>query len=308
MANQIDNQNLPITLFSPETDSLIQTTNKTFSGFSYDFALDNIFLGYKSYKSKSIFITKPLNLSNPLQIGLKVLESRTYKATSSSTPQTTETTYDTLDDNYFLNSIEYWVLERDFDSTNNLLRFVKYPILPLNVRRVHHERLYLTEKRLTTDLSFNTGYLNFYAIEGESYSNIKIYKNGNLYIEGKTISTTSDSPNTGLPMKTKIYLASVLPTDIFTVTYTPILSNTSTIPSTFSSYAISKPSLVDLIGDGTVFQTKNQSLLINNNTNNLSSTQIRLSIILRNNTSNLGLTPAIEEYTFSCSERNMGKF
>jgi hypothetical protein len=304
--SNIDVQNLSPVLFSPDKNVLNGIPNKTFSGFSYDFALDNIFVGYKGYQSKAIFVSKPLLLTNPLQIGLKVKENRTYKTSPTSLPQITDVTYDTSDDSYFLNSIEYGVLEQDFDINNNLLRFVRYPLLPLNVKRVHHERLYLTEKRTVNDLIFNTGYLNFYALE--SLSNIKIYKNGNIYIEGKTISTTSDQPNSSIPMRTKVYLSSVLPTDIFTATYTPLLSTTSTIPSSFISYATNKPSLVDLVGDGTVFQTKNQSLLVNNNINNLSSTQIRLSIILRNNTSNLGLTPSVEEYTFTCSERDLKKF
>ncbi len=285
---------------------------RSFSGKTFEIGFDNVRFGKGSYSSKSIYVSKPLETYDPLQVGLKTLEKRPSAESLFTSPEMTSTTYDVGDDDsFFHGSIEYWVIKRDFDTAGNIVATYKIPILPTGVSRVHHERLVLTERSSSGTFLRDVGTLMFFA--DPDVSSIKVYRNGSILLstDWEDVTTEEDrTPNSGDRMKFKIRIKSLLAGDIFTVSYTPVVSSTISLPEVLEEYSTTGISIVDLAGN-LAARSVNENLLVLNKgptSNRVVKSYIYLCIMLRNNTSDSSLTPAVEEYTLVVGEKNLEKF
>ena len=316
-----------LTALNPILDTLIPstkikellgvTTNEvfTFDGYEFQTGFDNIRLGLSEYNSRSIYVSSPLKITGAGQVGLKVLEQRPYTPVPTGDVLYTTATYDNLDDNEsggnnsrnFLGSIEYWIAKQDFTSTGALFRTNVFPILPLNTERVHHERLMLNEQTNEDLYTKDTGTLNFFTTTTDG--DIKVYRNFQLL--SQVFDNISDgwqfiddvafrTPNQRTRMKFKVRINQPLATDIYTVTYTPILSSTRSFPESIEEFtAIGGSQVVDLSGDLSIRPIMGQVISfdhIGESQSDLNS-EIYLIIILRQNTADTALSPAVEEYT-----------
>lgn len=317
-----------ITLVNDELDEIINSievkdtigikplTIKEFNGYEFTTGIDNIRVGLATYTNQSIYVSKPIELDTIGQIGLKTVESRPYRIGVN--PQFTTSTYE--DNDFYLGSIEYWISKRDFNIDGSLLRTTKFPILPLGVERIYHERLILTEKSDNLLAAPDIGFPIFM-----TSTNINVYRNGQLLTDvtgesepsdgWQNISTTADkSPNSGNRMRTRIKIISQLPGDIFTISYDIRTSTTRNIPNSLP--IITDPAtftglgIVDLVGDLSAYADDNQLITLNNPDalNTIAKTKIYLIIVLRRNTSDVSLSAAVEEYTLMVGEQNLSKY
>jgi hypothetical protein len=297
------------------------STPQTFIGYEYQIGFDNIRIGVSTYSSRSIYVSSPLKITGAGQIGLKVDEKRPYTDVPISEIKYTDKTYDNLDENEnaginsrnFLGSIEYWIVKQDLSTSGSLIKTSVFPILPLEVERVHHERLVLNEKS-SPSLSLNDiGTLMFFTnvTDGE----LKVYRNfelltnetDNLFAtDGWKLEpippagVTLRTPNQGARMRLKIKIVAPLATDIYTVSYTPLVSTTAALPQTISEFAgTGGIQVVDLTGDLSVRAGLGQIVytdIIEEDQEQLES-RIYLVILLRQNTAEESLTSIVEEYT-----------
>lgn len=306
-------------LLGPKTGDILgigfnveKDKTSSFNGWSYQIGLDNVRFATAEYENQSIYVSKSLKVKDVGQVGLKVLESRPYSTDPNEAPTYTATTYDTSDTNFFHASIEYYVIRKDLDGLGKIISLQTFPILPVNTERVHHERLLLTERSSTTQILPDISSLQFFA--DEDTSDIKVYKNGELLSEAEWVNLTSlteKTPDTGNPMVFKIKVIGPRVTDIFTVSYTPVTSNTSSLPKEIDVYTSGQLSIVDLIGDMSARSNPNQLISLDNvgiKADQIADTELYLKIILRSNISNLSITPAVEEYMLLSGSRNPSDF
>lgn len=310
---------------------VILNTIEAFHGYEFTTGFDNIRIGFSNYQDKSIYTSRPIVVTNKGILGLKVDEKRPYEDLSGQIAYT-DLTYDNTDINEaggnnsrnFLGSIEYWIAKQDFDSYSNLLRTNVFPILPLGVTRVHHERLLLTEKSSPSLSQNDLGTLMFFT--NISDGDLKIYKNfqlltnetGNIYAtEGWKIepepsgSLSFRTPNNDSRMKFKVKIINPRATDIFTVTYTPLTSSTSNIPQTLSAFnSVGGLQVVDLVGDLSARSTQEQVIVFERlgETKETLESKIYLLVILRQNTANTFVSPILEEYTLLTGSQDILKF
>lgn len=309
----------------------------SFRGYRFTIGIDNIRVGVAEHENRSIYISTPLTMTGTGEVGVKSLETRPY-LTPQGELRFTDVTYDlhqqsALDDDddgtpvavgeqsrvWFQGSIEYWVIKLDLNADGSLSRITKFPILPLDTERVYHERLVLNEKSVSTLTENDQGTLMFFTTRTDG--NIKIYKNG-ILLEDKTgvpgattgwqdITTVAQrTPDNGTPMIMKIKILDRLPGDIFTASYTPVTSSTSTIPKTLAEVQqIGGLQVIDLVGDLSARVLPGHLVTLDrvgetgDNTAN-----VYLAIILRQNTADSTLTPAVEEYTLVAGKRDGTKF
>lgn len=319
-APSIDSVNTSLTklIASPSIKTLLgvaPTIKSKFSGYEYQVGFDNVRVGLGSYDVRSIYVSKSLAIDDIGQVGLRTEETRPGSDGPIASPDILDTTYDAGDDIFFHSSIEYWVIKEDLDSNGNILSINKFPILPMGVTRVNHERLVLTEKSNPGKVTNDMGYTVFFTnpIQGT----VKVYRNGILLTNADTPNGWVDesqpldsTPNNGNRMRMKIRIGDPLPTDIFTVTYTPLVSNTIGIPKALAAWSAIGLTVVDLIGDISARPISNQVVILDKTTNadKIASSVIFLSIIIRSNTSDTTLTAAVEEYTLAIGGKNSTKF
>ena len=304
---------------------------KTFHGYEYIIGFDNIRIGFANYVDKAVYTSIPLTVTNKGILGLKVDEKRPYSSLSGEVSYT-NLTYNNEDVNEaggnnsrnFLGSIEYWIVKQDLDTQQNIIRTNVFPILPIGTTRIHHERLLLTEKSDPTFVYNDIGSLVFFT--NPTDGDLKVYRNfqllsnetGNIYAtEGWKIEPepTADlplkTPNNGSRMKFKLKIVSPRPTDIYTVSYTPLTSSTFNIPQTLSAFSsVGGLQVVDLVGDLSARSTPEQIIVFERPGENNAAleSKVHLMIILRQNTANVYLTPIIEEYTLFAGSEDSLKF
>jgi hypothetical protein len=287
------------------------TEDSIFNGYEFVFGIDNIRLGLTQHASSSIYVSKPLSVSSVGEIGLRTVESRSYKDTNNITHFTSDTY---ADNNVFLNSIEYWIVKQDFNTGGTLTRTTKFPLLPLGVSRVYNERLLLTEK---TDVSIadpDIGSPVFFTNTDTSEGNIIVYRNGVAIVENtdwENITTVANrTPNNGDPMKFRIKILDQLPGDVFTVSYNPLISSTRNIPTNVQAFSsIGGLQIVDLVGDMSAYADNNQLITINDSSALTSSeSKLYLTIVLRQNTADISTTPTVEEYTLLVGTTDIERF
>lgn len=286
----------------------------SFTGFEYQIGFDNIRTGIGTYDIESIYVSVPITLDQIGQVGLKTVESRPGSTSPTISPDIQTTTYDADDSMFFHSSIEYWVVKEDLDINGNILAISRFPILPLGVNRLNHERLVLSEKSDISKLTNDVGYSMFFTTV--TNGNVKVYRNGLELILGDgdgwvDESTSADqTPDNNRRMRLKVRIQNPLPTDVFTISYTPLVSNTVGVPASLGVYSPNGLSVVDLIGDLSARSLSEQVVVLDRTTNadKISSTVLFLAIIIRSNTSDTSLTATVDEYTLAVGSIDDTKF
>lgn len=113
------------------------TSQQVEEAYLYSVGLDNVAFGQAKYQTTGIYVSPVLEAQNCGLIGLEATE--------------------TIPGWYC--SIEYYVVKRDLDENDTVLRTRVFPILPLNQRSITHEMLPCTISRGGTTL--DTAYIRF---------------------------------------------------------------------------------------------------------------------------------------------------
>lgn len=315
----------------------VQSVSKDrFGGWEFVTGVDNVRIGIAEHEERSIYASAPLSVEGIGEVGVKAMEVRPYIEQSSGATKFTDVTYDlhqqsvVEDDStlavgeqsktWFQGSIEYWILKLDLTDTGALARTSTFPVLPLDVERVYHERLVLNDKSDTSLTENDLGWTMFFT--NRTDGDVKVYRNG-ILLEDTTpgvgdpdptdgwvdVTTTADkTPNNGAPMRFRIKIVDRLPGDIFTVSYTPVLSSTHHIPKTLSQFdQIGGLNVVDLVGDLSARANPGQIVGLSDQVEGTTANAY-LVIILRQNTAEPTLTPAVEEYTLVAGRKDPTKF
>lgn len=310
-----------------------------FRGYEFLTGIDNVRIGITLYEPKSTYVSSPLTVTNLGTLGLRTLETRPYIDKIDGTLKFTNTTYDLnkttdlVDDDalntgeisntLFTGSIEYWVVKQDLNTAGALLSTTVFPVLPLGVERIYHERLVMTEKSSASLTENDLGTFVFFT--NRTNGNIQVYRNGELLVdetgnpaaiegwqEDPENNVFGSTANTGTRMSYRIKILGILPGDIITVSYNPMVSSTQSIPSgTALQYgAIGGLQVVDMSGDLSVRLTPGQIVVLDPAGENSSkqNSNVYLIIILRQNTAEPSVTPAVEEYTLLAGARSDDKF
>ncbi len=282
------------------------------NGNEFTTGFDNIRVGITDYDDIGIYVSTPLIGTSIHQLGLRASETR------SDGLENTNLTYDVDDSTNFNGSIEYWIIKRDLDNKNNILSSSRFPILPMGITRINNERLVLTEKSDADRINKNIGQTIFFT--DKTLGDVKVYRNGielDFVPDEDTIADgwyditeeEDKTPNSRSPMRFRIKLQNVNLTDILTVSYTPMTSNTVSIPLTLSEFSDSGLSVVDLIGDLSARVLENQMILLEQSKDDrVTKSEVFLQIILRSNTSDTRFSPAIEEYLLVAGQTLEDKF
>lgn len=287
--------------------------------YDYSFGFDNIKLGVGTFKQRSIFVSSPINLDELSQLAIKTKEKRPIE--SSDVISMTSDTYPTQDSGqYFHGSIEYWGIIYNYQSNNHLIDIAIVPILPVGASRIYHERLILSNK-ISSSVG-NAGRLMFYTkhFTEDDLNDIKVYRNGTLltrnidWIIDEFLTNDIPSPS-GNPNTVGIKIIHPSNTDFFTVSYTPLRSNTRALPLSVSSVSLENEEsfikIVDELGDGSIRFGSDNILYISaikNGGKITAKSLIYLAIILRRNSPNEHLSPTVEEYMLLTSSNNSEKF
>jgi hypothetical protein len=296
---------------------LSTTVSQQSKYFEYTFGFDNIKPGYSSYDSRGIFVSAVKKIKDLGQVGLKIEEYRPYQLPGETGQYFEQYSYPVRslseDDKFYHSSVEYWLVCQHYSVDGLLISSDTVPVLPLNTNRIYHERLLLTANT-SGILNADLGQLMFYTLG--SGTDVIVYRNGTALTfnasDGWEFVTTGDvsgltveTPASGKPMKRAIRIKStVQPLDIYTVSYTPLLSNTYTIPSdTTNLYT------VDLVGDHSARLTQDNSIIFESirKGNTISYTELYLTIIMRRNSSIDHLSPVVEEYMLVTGSRSLSK-
>jgi len=294
-------------------------TNSEEKYYEYVLGFDNIKLGFNTYKERSIFVSKKQTVDKPGQVALRVTEVRPTQVAGESIVTLDNYTYPTQttaeDAKFYHGSTEYWLTIKFFSDDDFLISSNIVPILPLDAYRIYHELVVFT--RRSTELLVNPDKASLMFYTDADSEDVIVYRNGTILTYGAgndwvfvdaddPTEITHATPNDGHSMRRGIQiLDTVRPLDIYTVSYTPVVSNTAVIPSDTEILDV-----VDLIGDQSVrvgtnniisFETTRQS-------HTIAKAEMYLVIIMRRNSANLNVSPAVEEYMLITGSRNENKF
>jgi len=178
-------------------------------------------------------------------------------------------------------------------------------------------RFILKIVQMGTDGAINpdAAQLRFYT--GDNNSDVVVYRNGTAltysvdwdFVESSDPdigALTNTVPGSGSPMKRGIYiLNAVQPLDIYTVSYTPVVSNTKTLPSETTLLKV-----VDLIGDQSARITNQNIIILDSQKGSytVSYADMYLVILMRRNSAKENFSPAVEEYMLVTGSKNTEKF
>jgi len=297
--------------------NLTNNTNSVNKYYEYITGFDNIRLGYNIYDERSIFVSAVKEVDTLGVAAVRVLETRPYRAAGSADVTLENFTYPPRsgdsDGDFYLGSVEYWLAVQSFSAGDFLISTDIVPILPLGAERIYHERLLLTAKSGSLVSNNDIGSMMFYT--NADATDVLVYRNATLLNSSTEWSFVSDSdaseatqptPNVGSRMKRGIQITgTVQPLDIYTVSYTPVLSNTITIPSDDTLFTV-----VDLVGDQSMRMIKDNSIIIDSvkSSYTVAKSKVYLMIIMRRNTGDANFSPAVEEYMLVTGSRDQNKF
>lgn len=316
------------------TSSTVSLDTKKY--FEYIIGFDNIRLGLSVYQERSIYASKKLVTYSPSQIGIRTDEVRPVQSLGETSITLEDFTYpissSSQDDQYYHSSIEYWVTAQFFSSDDYLIHSLVFPILPLGANRIYHERVIFTRKSDATLKDNNMGSLMFFA--NADPDDVIVYRNGSELTyghsadydwefvpdtagdqddNGGTLVTSPESeitltsPGTGFPMKRGIRIwGTVNPLDIYTVSYTPKLSNTLFVPVEQAVLL----DIVDMVGDQSIRLTSGNIVVFDKimKSQVVSYANFYLTIIMRRNSAVDAFSPALEEYMLVSGSRDDVRF
>jgi hypothetical protein len=132
---------------------------------NYGFSLQLVKIGKSDYKSKGVYVSKPISLNSPVLISLEASKN-IVQVTDIQTGEEMPS-----------GSIEYSILKKDYSAAGALLKTSSFSIIPLGQSLIEDEFLDLSSSKIQT--------LRFLGHEtnGDG-SNVKVYRNGELLILG----------------------------------------------------------------------------------------------------------------------------
>jgi hypothetical protein len=282
--------------------------------FEYVVGFDNIRVGFSKFLDRSIYVSKKKTVFDPGVISLRTEEWRPLQSSSSNTITLTEHQYparSTLWDNTFHHGIvEYWLLIQSFTAGGTLIATDYVPVLPLGATRIYHERMIFTQRSTSSYLNYNSGSLIHYTANNEG--DVFLYKNGVLLSYGEDWSFDTSSgvnqtnPDGTTRMKRGLKLLSEPGTlDIYTVSYTPTLSNTMVIPNN-----------TDLLGvvsltDGSHIRVGKDNIVLFEQVRDafvVHHADVSLIVLMRRNSANMNVGPVLEEYMVVTGSRLVNKY
>lgn len=304
--------------------------NEMVKYFEYIVGFDNLRPGFSRYLDRSVFVSVRHTVDQPGQFALKVDERRPIQRAGSSSiesvPYTYHPTTETDVNDFYHASVEYWLTAKKYDDEGLVIATTTVPILPLGASRVHHERLILTQRSSALETSNDQGALRFFcdAVQYDSLTNpdgVIVYRNGDIFpsvswqfveeaFDGSTRTLTESAPNAGIRMSRGIQiLADRNPLDIFTVSYTPKVSNTRVLPIE-PDVDTELFEIVDLVGDQSMRLYENSLILVDRYRGGIEvvSADIYLTIIMRRNSAVESFTPFVEEFMLLTASRDSTRF
>jgi len=302
-----------------DTLSLPSTATPTEKYYQYTFGLDNIRPGYSTYGGRGIFISDVKSVSQPIQVGLKIEETRPIRISGGALSSEIHTypLQTTAEDAKFHHGvIEYWLAVQSFSSSGALLASEIVPILPLEAHRVYHEQLIFTRKSSSSLRENDMASMRFFC--DDDSVDVMLYKNGSLLAYGaiedwvfvsQSVDSeiTNTSSNSGKRMRRGIQINTARsPIDIYTVSYTPTVSDTINLPKIGDTLA----TVVDLTGDNGLRVVQDNVIIFNKlrNSQIVDRADIYLIVLLRRNSARDDLTPAVEEFLLATGSRDTAKF
>jgi len=283
--------------------------------YEYIIGFDNLRAGYSVYADKAIYVSPKKALDKPGIISLKTLETRPVKTGDETVfiPRTFSYPVRSNDEDLKLyhSSIEYFLAIQSYSTTGLLVSTDLVPMLPLGAERIYHERLVFTHRTSTGYFYNNAGRLMFYADSSDS-SDFIVYKNGVVtssweFVDpSSSTGLTNNTPNNGTPMSLGISLLDEpSPMDIYTVSYSPMVSNTPIVPNdTTILYNI------DLTGDLGLRTITDNVIAVEPKRRgfDIDRADCYLVVIMRRNAADPNASPSLEEFMLTTGSRNTGKF
>ncbi len=280
--------------------------------YEYLVGFDNIRVGYSVFSERSIFVSKPKRVRKLGLVGLRSVETRPTQTTAAIQPSISAFSYPaqsaTEDTKFYHGSVEYWTFVKSYDSNGRIIASDYLPLLPRNAARVYHERVVFTKRSSPTYVYENAGSLMFYT--AASGTDVKLYRNGSLLSYTTDWSFSSDStltqtdPGIGLMKRGIQLVADPNPLDIYTVSYTPLLS-TSLVPPTYGSLFTS----VSLGSDQDIRAVPGNLIWFSGTrkSTKVDYSDVYLIIVLRRNSGLVDISPAVEEYLFATGDHQVNK-
>jgi hypothetical protein len=323
-----------------EVMNVEDNTNEMVRYFEYIVGFDNLRPGFSRYQDRSVFVSVKQTVDQPGQFALKVDERRPVQLAGSSSIESVEHQYSTATatglDDFYHGAVEYWLTVKSYADDGMALATNTVPILPLGASRVYHERLLLTHKSSIALTYNNRGPLRFFCDESAYHPNpdvldpiqtisadgVVVYRNGTQLeygvdwsfvdeqLDGSTRVLTETSPDAGIRMSRGIQIdALVRPLDIYTVSYTPKVSNTRVLPIE-PDVDTELFNIVDLTGDQALRMFQDAVILVDRYKSGIEvvSADIYLTIIIRRNSAVESFTPFVEEFMLLTASRDSSRF
>ncbi|RLC97648.1 MAG: hypothetical protein DRI46_12630 [Chloroflexi bacterium] len=304
--------------------------------YEYILGFDNIRLGFNTFQERSIYVSAKKEVAYPGQFGLRVVEQRPLQNAASSEIELVDFNYpvrsDANDLFFHHGTIEYWLTCQLYSEDDFLIDTLTVPILPLGASRVYHERVIFTKKSTATVPNPDMGSMIFFT-EADA-TDVLVYRNGTLLryghtaafdwefvpqqtydtdYHGDTLTTEGDTditftiPGAGQAMQRGIRIwGTVRPLDVYTISYTPKVSNTYVIPLSGSSLL----DIVDLTGDKVVRMVQDNAVIFESfkKAYKIAKANTYLTVLMRRNSANLNFSPILEEYMLVTGSKNLDKF
>jgi hypothetical protein len=296
--------------------SLGETRASQAKYFEYLLGFDNIRAGFSTFDDRGIFVSKKKTVSRPGIAAVRIDEVRPTQIQGSTDITLESFTYPTQttaeDAKFYHASVEYWLIAQSFTSDDYLIATDMIPLLPLGAERIYHEHLVFS-LATTAGQTKDQGQLMFYT-EADS-SDVVVYRNGTVltavtdwdFIDASDNSgLTVTIPNGGKPMKRGIKInGGVRALDIYTVSYTPTVSNTQVIPTDTTLLKT-----VDLVGDHSARMVTDNAVVFSDTRAGyaVDHSDMFLLIIMRRNSAEENFSPAVEEHMLVIGSKNTAKF
>jgi hypothetical protein len=288
--------------------------------YEYLLGFDNIRAGFSTYNERGIFVSSKKVVTKPGQIGLRVNEVRSTQTAGYSGITLESFKYpersDEEDSKFYHGVNEYFIAMQFFSEDNYLIATDIVPVLPLGAKRIYHERVLFTYTQ-TGSQNPDTAKLMFYT--EEDYDDVVVYRNGTELVSGEdndwifvpiddNSEYTQRVPDSGRPMSCgiKIINQTVQPLDIYTISYTPTMSNTWVLPLSLDG----NMKIVDLVGDNSIRSILDNVIVFESlrGSHPVARAEFYLIVIMRRNSAEQNFSPALEDYMLITGSRDTEKF
>ncbi len=273
-------------------DNLTALQTKKFTEYLLGF--DSIGFGISQFNDYSIFVDKTIKVTKCGLVGIKTEEIRPLEDEYTTDTQPTST------DIYLRGSTEYYLLKRDFSDQGVLLNSYTIPVIPFNYSVVRHERVLLNKKSDNELTTSDLGFIQHFT----DPTGITLYRNG-IEVPNKDLFPSSDAgwrvftdlsvtePLTGKGMRYCIQVDSPNPSDIYTASYTPTLSDSNLLAEDTLHQTI-----IDLDGGLNSWVAPNNLIYFKQDYRgkSIAYSLLNIGIVLHRNTPNATLSPVVNEY------------